>query len=53
MGDSKTETFDNITKVDYDFDDEYFGDTSDLAKGFIDGLLIKDPRYACMYLLYV
>nr|XP_039265109.1 death-associated protein kinase 2-like [Styela clava] len=44
LGDNKTETFDNITKVEYEFDEEYFGETSDLAKDFIQRLLIKDPR---------
>lgn len=45
LGDSKSETFENITNVEYDFDDEYFGETSDLAKDFIASLLNKDPRF--------
>nr|XP_002126780.1 death-associated protein kinase 2-like isoform X1 [Ciona intestinalis] len=44
LGDDKSETFENITRVDYDFDDEYFDGTSDLAKDFIQQFLIRDPR---------
>ncbi|XP_067131292.1 death-associated protein kinase 1-like isoform X1 [Centruroides vittatus] len=44
LGDNKQETFANISAVDYQFDDEYFINTSDLAKNFIKDLLIKDSR---------
>lgn len=44
LGDSKQETFANITNIDYSFDDEYFGHTSDLAKDFISRLFVKDVR---------
>nr|CAB3236238.1 death-associated protein kinase 2-like [Phallusia mammillata] len=44
LGDDKSETFENITRVDYEFDDEYFADTSDLARDFIQHLLVKDQR---------
>ena len=44
LGDSKQETFANITNIDYSFDDEYFGHTSDLAKDFIARLFVKDVR---------
>ena len=44
MGDNKQETFANITNIDYSFDDEYFDNTSDLAKDFIAKLFVKDPR---------
>lgn len=35
MGDSDVETLSNVTRGDYDFDDEAFGEISDLAKDFI------------------
>jgi len=44
LGDSKQETFANITNIDYSFDEEYFGHTSDLAKDFIARLFVKDVR---------
>lgn len=44
LGDSKQETFANITNIDYSFDDEYFGNTSELAKDFISRLFVKDVR---------
>jgi serine/threonine protein kinase len=44
LGETKQETFTNITNIDYSFDDEYFGHTSDLAKDFISCLFIKDVR---------
>jgi hypothetical protein len=31
--------------VNYDFDEEYFSSTSELAKDFIRRLLVKDPKY--------
>ncbi|XP_078690012.1 uncharacterized protein LOC144921164 isoform X1 [Branchiostoma floridae x Branchiostoma belcheri] len=43
LGDNKQETFANICAVDFSFDDEFFGNTSDLAKDFIRGLLVKHP----------
>ena len=45
LGDDKTETFENITRVDYEFDEEYFGETSDYAKDFIGRFLVRDQRY--------
>uniref|UniRef100_UPI00358E46A6 death-associated protein kinase 1-like n=1 Tax=Myxine glutinosa TaxID=7769 RepID=UPI00358E46A6 len=44
LGDDKQETLTNISAVDYAFDEEYFDQTSDLAKDFIQKLLVKDPR---------
>lgn len=44
LGDTKQETFANITNIDYSFDEEYFGHTSDLAKDFIARLFVKDVR---------
>ncbi|GAB0100344.1 muscle M-line assembly protein unc-89 [Sergentomyia squamirostris] len=46
MGDSDVDTFSNITRADYDFDDEAFDAVSQDAKEFISGLLIhrKEER---------
>ncbi|KAG1714863.1 Death-associated protein kinase 2 [Nymphon striatum] len=44
LGDSVQETYENITAVDYNFDEQYFNQTSDLAKDFIRKLLVKNPR---------
>ncbi|XP_030215323.1 death-associated protein kinase 1 [Gadus morhua] len=44
LGDNKQETLANVSAVDYTFDDEFFSNTSILAKDFITRLLIKDPK---------
>lgn len=44
LGDTKQETLSNITAVSYDFDEEFFSQTSELAKDFIRKLLVKDAR---------
>nr|XP_023999314.1 death-associated protein kinase 2-like [Salvelinus alpinus] len=44
LGDSKQETLGNISAVAYEFDDELFSRTSELAKSFIRQLLEKDTR---------
>ncbi|XP_028286499.1 death-associated protein kinase 2 isoform X1 [Parambassis ranga] len=44
LGDTKQETLGNISAVDYDFDEELFSHTSELAKSFIRQLLEKDTR---------
>lgn len=46
MGDNDVETFSNITRADYDFDDDAFDAVSDEAKDFIASLLIhrKEER---------
>ncbi|XP_052278022.1 death-associated protein kinase 1-like isoform X2 [Dreissena polymorpha] len=44
LGDNQQETYHNITAVNYEFDEEYFSSTSELAKDFIRQLLVKDPR---------
>ncbi|KAJ8005494.1 hypothetical protein DPEC_G00118540 [Dallia pectoralis] len=44
LGDNKQETLANVSAVDYCFDDEFFSNTSHLAKDFICRLLIKDPK---------
>lgn len=41
MGENDAETFANITRAQYDFDDEAFDNISDDAKAFIAQLLIK------------
>lgn len=42
MGDSDLETMANVTKAEYDFEDESFDNISDTAKDFISKLLLKD-----------
>ncbi|RXN03859.1 death-associated kinase 2 isoform X1 [Labeo rohita] len=42
LGDSKQETLANISAVNFEFDEEFFGSTSELAKSFIRQLLVKD-----------
>lgn len=44
MGDSDLETMANVTRANYDFDDEAFDVISDEAKDFIEKLLLKDPE---------
>ncbi|KAE9527726.1 hypothetical protein AGLY_012799 [Aphis glycines] len=45
MGDNDSETFTNITKAEFDFDDEAFDAVSQDAKDFISALLIKRKEY--------
>ena len=42
MGDSDMETMANVTRAEWDFEDESFDEISDDAKDFISKLLIKD-----------
>ncbi|CAK6951002.1 death-associated protein kinase 2 isoform X1 [Scomber scombrus] len=44
LGDTKQETLGNISAMDYEFDEELFSNTSELAKNFIRELLEKDTR---------
>lgn len=46
MGDSDVDTFANITRADYDFDDEAFEAVTQNAKDFISSLLVhrKEDR---------
>ncbi|XP_008058906.1 death-associated protein kinase 2 isoform X1 [Carlito syrichta] len=44
LGDTKQETLSNITAVSYDFDEEFFSQTSELARDFIRKLLVKETR---------
>lgn len=53
MGDSDVETFANITRAEYDFDDEAFDAVTQNAKEFISNLLVhrKEDRltaYQCL-----
>ena len=41
MGDNDLETMANVTIADYDYEDEAFSNISDLAKDFVNQLLIK------------
>ena len=43
LGDTKQETFANVTSVQYTFDSEYFCSTSPPAIDFIQQLLVKNP----------
>lgn len=45
MGDNDAETFANITRADFDFDDEAFDAISQDAKDFISALLVKRKEY--------
>ncbi|GAB6019977.1 Death-associated protein kinase 1 [Chamberlinius hualienensis] len=44
LGDDQQETYENISAVDYRFDEEYFYHCSETAKHFISSLLQKNPR---------
>ena len=44
-GDDDHKTLVKVAKADWDFDDECFDDLSHDAMEFIEGLLVKDPRY--------
>ncbi|CAO3614063.1 unnamed protein product [Cunninghamella echinulata] len=43
-GSDQAELFSSILKGEYSFDEEYWGDISDSAKNFIDGLLAYKPE---------
>ncbi|KAM3843915.1 death-associated protein kinase 1 isoform 1-T2 [Vipera latastei] len=44
LGETKQETLANVSAVNFDFEEEFFSNTSALAKDFIRRLLIKDPK---------
>ena len=44
MGENDNDTYANINRANYDFDDESFTDISDEAKDFISKLLVKDKE---------
>lgn len=45
LGETKQETLVNVSAVNFDFEEEFFSNTSALAKDFIRRLLIKDPKW--------
>lgn len=45
MGDSDVDTFSNITRADYDFDDDAFDAVSQEARDFIQALLVKKKEH--------
>ena len=45
MGDTDLETMANVTIAEYDYLDEAFEKVSDMAKDFIDKLLIKEKEW--------
>ncbi|NXN89694.1 DAPK1 kinase, partial [Bombycilla garrulus] len=44
LGETKQETLANVSAVNYKFEEEFFSNTSTLAKDFIRRLLVKDPK---------
>ncbi|KAG9345357.1 hypothetical protein JZ751_009904, partial [Albula glossodonta] len=50
QGDTDEETLRNIVEMKYEFEDQYFEQTSAMAKDFIQKLLLKDPKF--VYYLY-
>ncbi|KAK0181199.1 hypothetical protein PV327_003502 [Microctonus hyperodae] len=44
LGEDKQETYTNVAACQYQFDNEFFGNVSEVAKDFIRSLLIKDPK---------
>lgn len=44
LGETKQDTLGNISAVNYEFDEEFFCHTSELAKKFISQLLEKDKK---------
>ncbi|XP_076231869.1 death-associated protein kinase 1 isoform X2 [Calliopsis andreniformis] len=44
LGEDKQETYENVSACQYQFDNEYFNNVSEIAKDFIRSLLIRDPK---------
>ena len=44
MNENDNETYTNVNRVNYDFNDEEFTDISDDAKHFIPNLLLEDKE---------
>lgn len=44
MGENDGETLQNVTNVEWDFDDEIFNELSENSKNFMEGLIQKDPK---------
>lgn len=51
MGSNDAETFANITRAEFDFDDETFGAISQDAKDFISALLLKRKEWVVFYVV--
>lgn len=43
LGENDCETFANISKEEYEFDEDFFGELSDDSLDFLEKLLVKDP----------
>lgn len=50
LGDNQQDTYHNITSINFEFDEEYFNGTSELAKDFIKKLLVKDTRFVADFI---
>lgn len=48
MGDNDAETFSNITRAEFDFDDDAFDAITDDAKDFIQSLLVKRKEWVAL-----
>ena len=44
LGETQQETYANIVACDYEFDEEFFSQTSELAKDFIRKLFVREQR---------
>ncbi|XP_053561295.1 death-associated protein kinase 2 isoform X1 [Bombina bombina] len=44
QGETDAETLTNVVSGNYEFDDRYFKETTEMAKDFIKQLLVKEPR---------
>ena len=44
LGETQQETYANIVACDYEFDEEFFAQTSELAKDFIRKLFVYEQR---------
>lgn len=53
MGENDAETFANITRSAYDFDDKAFDAISQQAQDFISALLIKKKEYVTCLKIFV
>lgn len=49
LGETKQDTLGNISAINYEFDEEFFCHTSELAKKFISQLLEKDKKWEFKY----
>ena len=51
LGETQQETYANIIACDYEFDEEFFSQTSELAKDFIRKLFVKEQRLVLEWIL--